>query len=99
MNQNLLNFNNDFLNVVGNYVKKDNFEIALRKEEQILNGIRIRFDPMNSYTPYCMYFENYELIKGNNNIKKDAIKKYMYINIYMEIICVKRYAKKLIKLN
>ncbi len=38
MNTNLLDLNNDILNVIGDYVKKDNLKKELEKEEQILNG-------------------------------------------------------------
>ena len=93
MNTNLLDLNNDILNVIGDYVKKDKFKRALIKEEQILNWKKIIFDPMNFYTPYCMYDENYEYIKDNNNITKDSIKEYIYFNISMDIIGVNKYAK------
>ena len=46
MNANLLDLNNDVLNIIGDYVKKDNSRRALIKEEQMLNGKKIRFDPM-----------------------------------------------------
>ena len=36
MNTNLLDLNNDILNIIGRYVKKDNFE-KLKNEEQIIN--------------------------------------------------------------
>jgi hypothetical protein len=38
MNTNLLDLNNDVLNIIGDYVKKDNFERKIMKEIQILNG-------------------------------------------------------------
>ncbi len=38
MNTNLLDLNNDILNVIGDYVKKDNFTKELEREEQIING-------------------------------------------------------------
>ena len=37
MNTNLLDLNNDILNIIGRYVKKDTFEKQL-EEEQVLNG-------------------------------------------------------------
>ncbi len=43
MNTNLLDLNNDVLNIIGDYVKKDNFERKIMKEKQILNGKEIRF--------------------------------------------------------
>ncbi len=36
MNTNLFDLNNDVLNIIGDYVKKDNFE-KLMNEEQIIN--------------------------------------------------------------
>ena len=38
MNTNLLDLNNYVLNIIGDYVKKDNFEKQLDEEEQVLNG-------------------------------------------------------------
>jgi hypothetical protein len=38
MNINLLDLNNDILNIIGDYVKKDNLTKELEIEEQILNG-------------------------------------------------------------
>jgi hypothetical protein len=38
MNTNLLDLNNDILNIIGGYVKNDNFEKQLIEEEQVLNG-------------------------------------------------------------
>ena len=44
MNTNLLDLNNDVLNIIGDYVKKDNLEKKIKmvktlmNEEQILNG-------------------------------------------------------------
>ncbi len=98
MNTNLLDLNNDILNVIVDYVKKDKFKRTLIKAEQILKEKIIRFDPMKFYTPYCKYDENREYIKDNNNIAKDSIKEYVFFNISMEIIFVKKNAK-LIKLN
>jgi len=40
-NNNLLNLNNDILNIIGGYVKTDNLERELTKEEQILNGKKL----------------------------------------------------------
>jgi hypothetical protein len=37
MNTNLLDLNNDVLNIIGRYVKKDNLE-KLFQAEQIING-------------------------------------------------------------
>jgi hypothetical protein len=48
---------------------------------------------MKFYTPYCRYGESYEYIKDNINITKDSITEYIFFNISMEIIRVKKYAK------
>ncbi len=37
-NLNLLDLNNDILDIIGDYVKKDNFKREIMKEKQILNG-------------------------------------------------------------
>jgi hypothetical protein len=38
MKTTLLDLNNDILNVIGDYVKKDDFKRELEKEEQLING-------------------------------------------------------------
>ena len=38
MNTNLLDLNNDVLNIIGRYVKRDNFKKQLSEEKQVLNG-------------------------------------------------------------
>ena len=50
MNTNLLDLNNDILNIMGRYVKKDNFE-KLKNEEQIINEKKIRFRKFSYSTP------------------------------------------------
>ena len=48
---NLLDLNNDVLNIIGVYVKKDNLErkiikdTQMRSDKQIINGKEIRFCP------------------------------------------------------
>ena len=69
MNTNLLDLNNDILNIIGDYVKKDNLEQKLNEEEQILNGEKITFHNSN-YRPYFLCDEN-------GNIRKDEIKRYI----------------------
>jgi hypothetical protein len=47
MNTNLLDLNDDVLNIIGRYVKKDNFK-KLFQAEQIINGEKIRFDTFSN---------------------------------------------------
>ncbi len=97
MNTNLLDLNNDVLNIIGDYVEKGNFKRALIKEEQMLNGEKIRFDPMEFYTPYCMYdydYYNNKNMKDQNAITKDSIKEYLFLKVMLEIVSVKVNAKK-----
>ncbi len=47
MNTNLLDLNNDVLNIIGDYVKKDNLEEKLRSAKQIVNGKKIRIIQIN----------------------------------------------------
>ena len=45
MNTNLLDLNNDILNIIGDFVKKDNAKRQIMNEKQIINGKEIRFCP------------------------------------------------------
>ena len=45
MNTNLLDLNNDILNIIGDFVKKDNAKRQIMKEKQIINGKETRFCP------------------------------------------------------
>ncbi len=71
MNKNLLDLNNDILNIIGDYVKKDNFERILNKKEQILNG-KITFPCLRFYHLFMLHDEN-------GNYIKDNIKHYYFI--------------------
>ena len=78
MNTNLLDFNNDILNIIGRYVKKDNFE-KLKNEEQIINEKKIRFRKFSYSTPNrLMMEEDHGPIKDKSAIPKDWIKSYMF---------------------
>jgi hypothetical protein len=59
----LLDLDNDVLNIIGDYVKKDNLKRELRKEEQILKGKRIRFPSLSYCHQYILFDENEDLIK------------------------------------
>ncbi len=37
MNKNLLDLNNDVLNIIGDYVKKDNLEEKRKNQEKLMN--------------------------------------------------------------
>ena len=52
MNTNLLDLNNDILNIIGDYVKKDNAKRQIMKEKQIINGKEIRFCPYPYWSLY-----------------------------------------------
>ena len=94
MNTNLLDLNNDVLNIIGVYVKKDNLERKIikdrqmRSDKQIINGKEIRF------CPYFCWFDlkNYD-IKVRGTISKDNIKKYLFDNINNEIKYIKVHAR------
>jgi hypothetical protein len=72
MNTNLLDLNNDILNIIGGYVKKDNFEREIMKEEQILNGKKIKYPSLKRYLYLILFDENGNCIKYN--ITKDEMK-------------------------
>ena len=91
---NLLDLNNDVLNIIGVYVKKDNLERKIIKDrqmksdKQIINGKEIRI------CPYFCWFDlkNYD-IKVRGTISKDNIKKYLFDNINNEIKYIKVHAR------
>ena len=89
MNTNLLDLNNDVLNIIGVYVKKDIFEEKLNQEEQILNGKKITFGGLRCH--YHPYDENpYD---NNGYYLKRDIKRYLFHYIDNEILELKEYAK------
>ena len=89
MNTNLLDLNNDILNIIGDYVKKDNFERKILREEQIINGKKITFGCIRCH--YHPYDENpYD---NNGYYLKDNIKRYLFHYLDAEILEVKEYAK------
>ncbi len=90
MNTNLLDLNNDVLNIIGVYVKKDNLERKIIKDKQIINGKEIRFCPYHNFYWFDLY--NYD-IKVRGTISKDDIKKYLFNNIDEEIKHIKVYAQ------
>ena len=93
---NLLDLNNDILNIIGVYVKKENLERKIRKDrqmmsdKQIINGKEIRFCPYHNF--YWFDLKNYD-IKNRGTISKDDIKKYLFNNIDSEIKHIKVYAQ------
>ena len=88
-NMNLLDLNNDILNIIGGYVKKDNLGEKLNEEEQILNGKKITFGCLRCH--YHPYDENpYD---NNGYYLKDNIKRYLFHYLDAEILELKEYAK------
>jgi hypothetical protein len=64
----------------------------------MINGKKIRFDPMEFYAPYLMYgYDNNDerYIKDKNAITKDDIKEYLFFEVMIEIVRVKENAKKM----
>ena len=95
MNFNLLDLNNDVLNIIGYYVKKDNLERKIKKDmqlrsyRQIINGKEIRF---------CLYFDWYYFrsiygIKEGGITSRDLIKKYLFNQIDNDIKYIKVHAR------
>ena len=82
MKTNLLDLNNDILNIISDYVKKDNFEKEIIKEEQIINGKKITFPCLRH--PYYICEENWDYLKH---------KRFIFKYIDTEMIEVREYAK------
>ena len=92
-NMNLLDLDNDILNIIGDYVKKDNLEEKLRGAEQVVNGKKIRFNQLNERYWFAP-------IDDINKLTNDNIKEYLYDYLDSEFIEIKKYAKiNKIKLN
>ena len=101
MNFNLLDSNNDVLNIIGYYVKKDNLErkiekdMKLRSYRQIINGKEIRFCPYF----FCGIMFDLRLILHEHSIKdwdtisKDIIKRYVFDKVHYEIKYIKVHAQ------
>ena len=97
MNTNLLDFNNDILNIIGDYVKKDNHD-RLKNEEQIINEKKIRFRKFLYSTPNrLMMEEDHGPIKDKSAIPKDWIKSYIFNYIDDEIIAIKELRRRKIR--
>ena len=102
---NLLDLNDDILNIIGNYVKKDNLERKImkdrqmRSDKQIINGKEIRFCP---YFYWGMMFDmkimlHENSIKDLDTIAKDIIKRFLFDKVHDEIKYIKAHARKLTK--
>ena len=85
MNTNLLDLNNDILNIIGDYVKKDNAKRQIMKEKQIINGKEIRFCPY----PYWSLYG----IKDGDTYSKYILKKYLFYKIDNDIKYIKVHAR------
>ena len=84
MNTNLLDLNNDILNIIGDFVKKDNKEREIDKlkdTEQIINGKSIYFPKFYDYN-ISRYILN----------TKEEIKEYIFNYINYDFPGIKMYA-------
>ena len=98
---NLLDLNNDILNIISNYVKKDNLErkiikdMQIRSDKQIINGKKIRFCPYFywgiMFDIKLMLHEN--SIKDLDTIAKDIIKRFLFDKVHNEIKYIKVHAR------
>ena len=93
MNTNLLDLNNDVLNIIGDYIKKDNLkrEIQLKEYTQIINGKNIKFYPF-FYCDIVFDIKKYG-IKDGDIISKDNLKRYLFKKIDDEIRYIKEHAR------
>ena len=94
MNFNLLDLNNDVLNIIGYYVKKDNLERKIVKDSkirsyrQIINGKEIRFCPYYYYGSIAFDLKltlHEHSIEDLHTISKDIIKRYVFDKVHYEI--------------
>ena len=85
MNTNLLDLNNDILNIIGDFVKKDNAKRQIMNEKQIINGKEIRFLPY----PYWSLYG----INVGDTCSKYILKKYLFNKIDNDIIYIKAHAR------
>ena len=98
---NLLDLNDDILNIIGVYVKKDNLERKIIKDSQmrsyrqIINGKEIRFCPYFDsgimFDIKLMLHEN--SIKVLDTIAKDIIKRFLFDKVHNEIKYIKVHAR------
>jgi hypothetical protein len=85
MNTNLLDLNNDILNIIGDFVKKDNAKRQIMNEKQIINGKEIRF---------CLYpYWSLYGIKDGDTYSKYILKKYLFYKIDNDIKYIKAQAR------
>jgi hypothetical protein len=98
MNINLLDLNDDVLNIIGRYVKKDNFEKQLDEEEQVLNGKKIIF-PSCSWYGYLddIYLDHKKYMNriDGSEFKKGFMKRYFFEYIDLEMVTLRQYLKKI----
>ena len=85
MNTNLLDLNNDILNIIGDFFKKDNTKRQIMNEKQIINGKEIRFCPY----PYWSLYG----IKVGDTYSKYILKKYLFYKIDNDIKYIKAHAR------
>ena len=101
MNTNLLDLNNDILNIIGDYVKKDNHERKMIKLEQlynvrqIVNGKKIRFRIGFGRMPYIIDNNSDDYIeeKDRDKIPKERILEFVLNSIDDEMSYIKQEAR------
>jgi len=96
MNTNLLDLNNDVLNIIGRYVKQDNFGRQLDKEEQVLNGKEINFPSCSWYLHlHEVYLDHKKYMNriDGHELKRGFMKRYFFEYIDLEMITMRQYMK------
>ena len=92
-NMNLLDLNNDILNIIGDYVKKDNFKKQLSEEEQVLNGKKIIFPNFSKYYFRHDLYLDHKKYRKNFEEKIDLMISYIFEYIDKEMEDLKSYSK------
>jgi hypothetical protein len=93
MNTNLLDLNNDVLNIIGRYVKRDNFKKQLSEEEQVLNGKKIIFPNFSKYYSLHDLYLDHKKYRNNFEAKIDLMISYIFEYIDKEMESLKSYSK------
>ena len=101
MNFNLLDLNNDVLNIIGEYVKKDNLERKIIKDRQIINDKQIINGKEIRFYPYYYWSIMFDLklilhehsIIDEDTISKEIIKRYIFDKVNYEIKYIKVHAR------
>ncbi len=97
MNTNILDLNDDILNIIGDYVKKDNLERKIIKDnllkeyKQNINGKNLKFYPLYHWS--VIFDINNYAIKDGDTISKDNTKRYLFNQINRDIKYIKEHAR------